>query len=118
MTLCDFGPINVILLEIMQEEKEKRLEELFESEIDNEDRHGPMEEIPEEGVAAALAGKKTIDILSAADSIIDALEVAEDEKNRHAAYEVGIVTLFIYTYGHDTPLVGALFFANLELNLT
>ncbi|KAG7582840.1 WD40-repeat-containing domain [Arabidopsis suecica] len=70
----------------LEEEKEKRLEELFESEIDNGDRHGPLEEIPEEGVAA-LAGKKTIDILSAADSIIDALEVAEDEKNRHAAYE-------------------------------
>ncbi|XP_010510338.1 PREDICTED: WD repeat-containing protein 3-like [Camelina sativa] len=72
----------------LEEEKEKRLEELFESEIDNAsvDRNGPMEEIPEEGVAA-LAGKKTIETLSATDSIIEALDVAEDEKNRYAAYE-------------------------------
>ncbi|VVB01043.1 unnamed protein product [Arabis nemorensis] len=72
----------------LEEEKEKRLEELFESEIDNavENRHGPQEEIPEEGVAA-LAGKKTAETLSDTDSIIDALEVAEEEKNRVAAYE-------------------------------
>lgn len=50
-----------------------------------------MEEIPEEGVAA-IAGKKTIGTLSDTDSIIEALDLAEDEKNRLAAYEVKIVT--------------------------
>ncbi|KFK39464.1 hypothetical protein AALP_AA3G248000 [Arabis alpina] len=71
----------------LEEEKEKRLEELFESEIDNAvNRHEPQEEIPEEGVSA-IAGKKTPDSLSDTDAIIDALEVAEEEKNRVAAYE-------------------------------
>ncbi|CAN8324599.1 unnamed protein product [Cochlearia groenlandica] len=72
----------------LEEEKEKRLEELFESEIENaaDNRHGSMEEIPEEGVTAT-AGKKTVDVLSAADSIIEALEVAENEKTRIAEHE-------------------------------
>lgn len=77
-----------------QEEKEKRLEELFESEIDNaaENMHGSQEEIIEEGVAG-LAKKTTVDVLSAADSIIEALEMAENEKNRIAEYEVRIMSL-------------------------
>ncbi|KAL0890295.1 hypothetical protein Bca101_014278 [Brassica carinata] len=73
----------------LEGEKEKRLEELFESEIDNsgENRHGgSQEEITEEGVAG-LAKKTTVDVLSAADSIIEALEVADNEKNRVAEYE-------------------------------
>ncbi|ESQ55947.1 hypothetical protein EUTSA_v10024329mg [Eutrema salsugineum] len=72
----------------LEEEKEKRLEELFESEIDNaaDNRHGSLEEIPEEGVAG-LAKKTTVDVLSAADSILEALELAENEKNRVAEYE-------------------------------
>ncbi|CAH2079037.1 unnamed protein product [Thlaspi arvense] len=70
-----------------EEEKEKRLEELFESEIDNnavENRY--QEEIPEEGVAG-LAKNTTVDVLSAADSIIEALELAENEKKRVAEHE-------------------------------
>uniref|UniRef100_A0A1J3FAT6 WD repeat-containing protein 3-like protein n=1 Tax=Noccaea caerulescens TaxID=107243 RepID=A0A1J3FAT6_NOCCA len=70
----------------LEEEKEKRLEELFESEIEVENRHGPQEEIPEEGVTA-VTGKKTAVALSDADSIIDALEVADNEKIRIAEYE-------------------------------
>ncbi|XP_010524525.1 PREDICTED: WD repeat-containing protein 3-like [Tarenaya hassleriana] len=72
----------------LEEEKEKRLEEMFESEIDNtvEDKHAPKEEVPEEGVAA-LAGKKTIETLTATDSIIESLDVAEEEKTRLSAYE-------------------------------
>jgi U3 small nucleolar RNA-associated protein 12 len=44
----------------LQEEKEKRLEEMIESDLDNafENRYVPKEEVPEEG-AVALAGKKT-----------------------------------------------------------
>ncbi|XVE76106.1 hypothetical protein DITRI_Ditri12bG0146600 [Diplodiscus trichospermus] len=70
------------------EEKEKRLEEMFEADIDNafEDRHVPKEELPEEG-AVALAGKKTRETLTATDSIIDALDVAEVELKRLAEHE-------------------------------
>ena len=73
----------------MQEEKEKRLEEMFEADIDNafEDRHVSKEELPEEG-AVALAGKKTRETLTATDSVIDALDVAEVELKRLAEHEV------------------------------
>ena len=73
----------------VQEEKEKRLEEMFEADIDNafEDRHVPKEELPEEG-AVALAGKKTQETLTATDSIIDALDVAEMELKRLAEHKV------------------------------
>lgn len=73
----------------MQEEKEKRLEEMFEADIDNafEDRHAPKEELPEEG-AVALAGKRTQETLTATDSVIDALDVAEVEFKRLAEHEV------------------------------
>lgn len=73
----------------LQEEKEKRLEELFESDIDNafENRYALKEEIPEEG-AVGVAGKKTQETLSATDSIIDALDVAEVELKRLAEHEV------------------------------
>lgn len=72
----------------IEEEKEKRLEEMFEGDLDNaaENRYAPKEEIPEEG-AVALAGKKTQETLSATDSIIDALDVAEHELKRIAEHE-------------------------------
>ncbi|KAE8681925.1 putative phosphatidylinositol-4-phosphate 5-kinase [Hibiscus syriacus] len=73
----------------IEEEKEKRLEEIFEAYMDDtfEDRHVPKEELPEEG-AVALAGKRTLETLTATDSIIDALEVAEVELKRIAEHEV------------------------------
>ncbi|KAL2554389.1 transducin family protein/WD-40 repeat family protein [Forsythia ovata] len=72
----------------IEEEKEKRLEEMFESDIDNafENRYVPKEELPEEG-AVSLAGKKTQETLNATDSIIEALDMAEDELKRIAVYE-------------------------------
>ncbi|KAL2554325.1 transducin family protein/WD-40 repeat family protein [Forsythia ovata] len=72
----------------IEEEKEKRLEEMFESDIDNafENRYVPKEELPEEG-AVSLAGKKTQETLNATDSIIEALDMAEDELKRIAEYE-------------------------------
>nr|GMD58283.1 WD repeat-containing protein 3 [Ipomoea batatas] len=64
----------------IEEEKEKRLEEMFESDIDNalENRYAPKDELPEEG-AVALAGKRTQETLTATDSIIEALDMAEVE---------------------------------------
>ena len=73
----------------MQEEKEKRLEEMFESDLDNalENRYALREELPEEG-AVAVAGKKTQETLTATDSIIEALDIAEEEMERLAIHEV------------------------------
>ncbi|KAG5584232.1 hypothetical protein H5410_044666 [Solanum commersonii] len=70
------------------EEKEKRLEEMFESDIDNvfENKYGPKEEIPEEG-AVALVGKKTQETLTATDSIIEALDMAVAELKRIAEHQ-------------------------------
>ncbi|KAE8661176.1 putative phosphatidylinositol-4-phosphate 5-kinase [Hibiscus syriacus] len=71
----------------IEEEKEKRLEEIFEADIDNtfEDRHVPKE-LPEEG-AVALAGKRTQETLTATDSIIEALDLAEVELKRIDEHE-------------------------------
>lgn len=73
----------------LQEEKEKRLEEMFESDLDNafENRYAPKEEVPEEG-AVALAGKRTRETLTATDSIIDALDIADAELKRISEHEV------------------------------
>ncbi|KAF8005594.1 hypothetical protein BT93_K0018 [Corymbia citriodora subsp. variegata] len=72
----------------IEEEKEKRLEEMFETDLDNAfgNKYVPKEEIPEEG-AVALAGKKTQETLSATDSIIEALDIAEVELKRIAEHE-------------------------------
>ena len=73
----------------MQEEKEKRLEQMFESDLDNafENMYAPKEELPEEG-AVVLAGKKTQETLSATNSSIDALDIAEDELKRITKHAV------------------------------
>lgn len=86
-----FFPIKMLHLKL-QEEKEKRLEEMFESDLDNtfENRYASKEEIPEEG-AVALAGKKSKETITATDSIIDALDIAEVELTRIAEYEVHLV---------------------------
>ncbi|KAI7751522.1 hypothetical protein M8C21_022434, partial [Ambrosia artemisiifolia] len=73
----------------LEEEKEKRLEEMFEADLDNslENRYLPQQELPEEG-AVAVAGKKTQETLSATDSIIEALDIAAEELKRMAEHEV------------------------------
>ncbi|KAL6500872.1 Dip2/Utp12 protein [Orobanche hederae] len=72
----------------IEEEKEKRLEEMFESDIDNafDSKYALKEEVPEEG-AVALAGKRTGETVTAADSIMEALDIAEQEFKRIAEYE-------------------------------
>ncbi|KAJ4826563.1 hypothetical protein Tsubulata_018747 [Turnera subulata] len=71
----------------LEEEKEKRLQEIFEADIDNafESKYVPKE-LPEEG-AVALAGKKTQETLTATDLIIEALDVADVELKRIAEHE-------------------------------
>ncbi|XP_058207905.1 uncharacterized protein LOC131320971 [Rhododendron vialii] len=72
----------------IEEEKEKRLEEMFEADLDNtfESRYAPKEDLPEEG-AVAIAGKKTKETLTATDCIIEALDMAEAELKRIAEHE-------------------------------
>ncbi|CAJ2650069.1 unnamed protein product [Trifolium pratense] len=72
----------------IEEEKEKRLEEMFDGDLDNayENKYVPKEEIPEEG-AVAVAGKKTQETLTATDLIIERLDIAENEKKRIAEHQ-------------------------------
>ncbi|KAI4374285.1 hypothetical protein MLD38_012296 [Melastoma candidum] len=72
----------------IEEEKEKRLEEMFENDLDSAfgNRFLAKEEIPEEG-AVAIAGKKTQETLTATDSIIEALDLADIELKRITEYE-------------------------------
>ncbi|KAL8216943.1 hypothetical protein R6Q57_023780 [Mikania cordata] len=72
----------------LEEEKEKRLEEMFEADLDNslENKYLPQQEIPDEG-AVAIAGKKTQETLTATDSIIEALDIAAEELKRIAENE-------------------------------
>jgi U3 small nucleolar RNA-associated protein 12 len=78
----------------LQEEKEKRLEEMFDGDLDNafENKYVPKEEIPEEG-AVAVAGKKTQETLTATDLIIERLDIAENEKKRIAEHQVILISL-------------------------
>ena len=72
---------------------------MFESDIDNpfENRYAPKEELPEDG-ATAIAGKKTQETLTATDSIIDALDMAEAELKRITEHEVYVVLCIFFTY--------------------
>jgi len=78
----------------LQEEKEKRLEEMFEADLDNafENKYASKEEIPEEG-AVALAGKQTQETLTATDLIIERLDIAEAENKRIAEHQVYLCSL-------------------------
>lgn len=78
-----------------QDEKENRLEEMFENADDDilESKYTPKVEIPEEG-AVGLAGKKTQETLTATDEIIDALDMAKQEYERIRQHEVQCPTIF------------------------
>ncbi|CAM0870749.1 unnamed protein product [Alopecurus aequalis] len=67
----------------IEEEREKRLEESFEADLDNavEDRYGQKDDAPEEG-SVGVPGKKTKETVTATDAIIDALDTAEEEEKR------------------------------------
>lgn len=66
----------------VDEEKEKRLESLFEEDLEAADRR-PLgeEETPEDGASAA-AGTKTLETVTAADDIVGALDMAAAEEER------------------------------------
>lgn len=78
---------------MVQEEREKRLEALFDAGFEdvNDNAQHFSREAPEEG-AAGLAGRRTQETVTAADSIIDALDLAEVESARIAQHQVLFIT--------------------------
>lgn len=64
----------------IEEEREKKLEETFEADLDNavEHRYGQKDDAPDEG-SVGVPGRKTKETVTAADAIIDALDTAEEE---------------------------------------
>jgi U3 small nucleolar RNA-associated protein 12 len=67
----------------IEEEKEKRLEETFEADLDNDNeyRYGQKDDAPDEG-SVGVPGRKTKETVTAADAIMDALDTAEEELKR------------------------------------
>ncbi|CAL8469217.1 g8758 [Coccomyxa elongata] len=68
----------------VEEEKEKRLESLFEADLEEAAaprQAGPEEQLPGQ-VGPVLAGRQTLEVLSGAESIVDALELAAAEAER------------------------------------
>ncbi|KAF8720376.1 hypothetical protein HU200_023877 [Digitaria exilis] len=67
----------------IEEEKEKRLEETFEADLDNDNdyRYGQKEDAPDEG-SVGVPGRKTKETVTSADAIMDALDTAEEELKR------------------------------------
>ncbi|MEW5304297.1 MAG: hypothetical protein WDW36_006917 [Sanguina aurantia] len=73
----------------VEEEKEKRLESLFEADVEAGAEQAGGADMPAEGgESSATAGRKTLESLSAADTILEALDMAAHETQRqteHAA---------------------------------
>lgn len=93
LSILLFLLISIFFLTLLQvqEEREKRLEEVFESALDNlnEDRYAPKELVPDEG-SVGVPGKETKETLSATDLIIDALDMADAEIKRMDQHKVQI----------------------------
>lgn len=72
----------------IEEEREKRLDSMFESGLDDttDGQFGFREDVPEEG-AVGFAGKKTQETVTATDSILEALDTADAENDRLQQYE-------------------------------
>ncbi|GJN30323.1 hypothetical protein PR202_gb18618 [Eleusine coracana subsp. coracana] len=73
----------------IEEEKEKRLEESFEADLDNdiEHRYGQKDDTPDEG-SVGVPSRKTKETLTSADAIMDALDTAEEELKRLNQHKV------------------------------
>ena len=83
LTFLEIALFTLQISNILQEEKEKRLEETFEADLDNdiEYRYGQKDDAPEEG-SVGVPGRKTKETVTAADAIMDALDTAEEELKR------------------------------------
>jgi U3 small nucleolar RNA-associated protein 12 len=92
----------------VEEEKERRLESLFEADMEQQQQQqqGSLVLGPQGGAftggaaaaggaggdegAAAAAGRRTAESVSAADSIMDALDVAAHETDKQAEYQAAV----------------------------
>lgn len=74
----------------MQEEREKRLEAMFDAGVEDSRDGLSKEDVPDEG-SVGVAGKKTQDSIAAVDSIIEALEMAESEAARLTVHKVNML---------------------------
>ena len=83
LTFLEIALFTLQISNILQEEKEKRLEETFEADLDNdiEYRYRQKDDAPEEG-SVGVPGRKTKETVTAADAIMDALDTAEEELKR------------------------------------
>ncbi len=70
------------MLSCMQEEREKRLESMFEA-VQDDSKDESLQQTTEVGA------KRTQESLTAADSIIEALDMAEEEIERMRLHKVG-----------------------------
>lgn len=88
----------------VEEEKERRLESLFEADLEQQQQQqGSLVLGPQGGTysgtaaaagdegAAAAAGRRTAESVSAADSIMDALDVAAHETDKQQEYQAALV---------------------------
>jgi len=69
----------------LEEEREKELETLFESSLEETGRGGKGQVDGEEEVDRA--GRRTLETVKAGERIIDALEIAEEEENKAKVYQ-------------------------------
>jgi U3 small nucleolar RNA-associated protein 12 len=80
----------------VEEEKEKRLESLFEADLEQQQAQIEREaaaagvSTADGGAAAAPAGRRTLESVGAADSIVDALDVAANEERKEAEYKLAV----------------------------
>jgi len=83
LTFLEIALFTLQISNILQEEKEKRLEETFEADLDNDNeyRYGQKDDAPEEG-SVGVPGRKTKETVTSADAIMDALDTAEEELKR------------------------------------
>jgi len=69
----------------LEEEREKRLESLFEADLEKQEQRSALE--AEEG--SRVAGERTLETLSSSDRILEALEMAANETKRAAERKPG-----------------------------
>ena len=79
----------------LQEERERRLEKVLESDLGDisDTNFGFRREIPEEG-SARSSSKVTPEVLSKTDLLIEALDIADVELKRQEEHEVLLLVLY------------------------
>ena len=86
--------LNNMIQLFLEEEREKELEELYESTLVSQ-----MEKTDVNDMELDSAGKQTMETLKAGERIIEALDLADEEKNGWEAYEaVSVIIMECYFF--------------------